>query len=208
MKRWKITGKRTPTATKEQAKLELHLILRWNTRPQAFTGTTKKMSRIHIKERHHVTLLWCSCCRTWSSGSLWVGSMGCHCPQGETEKQAGCFLETSPNYHGKACKARRDKHGAAVLWFWPPVLVSNHLLLIVGCSCKSLVDWLEYCSKPLPMACLSTHREQPLGTGSCSLCWRACSLKSFLAYFSIKSSGYHFFFSCALSICLQTVRFV
>lgn len=103
MKRWKITGKRTPTAIKKQAKLELHPILRWNTQPQAFTGTTKKVSRIHIKECHHVTLLWWSCCHTRSSGSLRVGSMGCHCPQGETEKQAGCFLETSPNYHAKAC---------------------------------------------------------------------------------------------------------
>lgn len=134
-----------------------------------------KISMTHRKEQQCVTAVMAG------SGSLGTflcpskGRIGYHSPQGEAKEQAGCFIWHPPDYW-----ARQDKcvSTPAAFWFWPPVPGSTHLLLIGGCGCKSLVHWLEPCSKPPPTAC--TCQEQPLGSGSCSQCLRACSQKSFL----------------------------
>lgn len=113
------------------------------------------------------------------------GQHGLSQPTGWSQGADWMFYLTFPQTATPDCWARQDKHGSAssAFWFWPPVPGSNHLLLIVGCGCKSLVDWLEHCSKPPPTVCPFACHEQPLGSGSCSQCLRARPQKSFLADF-------------------------
>lgn len=113
------------------------------------------------------------------------GQHGLSQPTGWSQGAGWMFYLTFSQTTTPGCWARQDKRGSAppAFWFWPPVPGPNHLLLIVGCGCKSLVHWLEHCSKPPPTVCLSACHKQPLGSGSCSQCLRARSQKSVLADF-------------------------
>lgn len=104
-------------------------------------------------------------------------------PTGCNQGISSMFYLTLPQTTTPGCWARQDKGGwtsQPAFWFWPPVPGSNHLLLIDWLWLQ-IFDWLEHCSKPPPRVCLFARHEQPLGSGSCSQCSRACSQKSFLA---------------------------
>lgn len=104
-------------------------------------------------------------------------------PTGCNQGISWMFYLTLPQTTTPGCWARQDKGGwtsQSAFWFWPPVPGSNHLLLIDWLWLQ-IFDWLEHRSKPPPTVCLFARHKQPLGSGSCSQCSRACSQKSFLA---------------------------
>lgn len=113
------------------------------------------------------------------------GQQGLSQPTGWNQGAGWMFYLTTPRTTTPGCWARQDKRGSTspAFWFWPPVPGSNHMLLRVACGCRSLLQWLEHCSKPPPTVCLVACHEQPLGSGSCSQSSRARSQKSFLADF-------------------------
>ena len=185
-------GEKDTNSNQETGKNKFNVILRQDRlRPQAFTGSTKTKCP-GSTERNNIVQ---HCCDdhvivhglvevVGKPSALLRGQRGLSLPA-ERNWGAGWMLHLrlpQTTTQGLLSKTRYvvqyQQH-----WFSPPVLSSNHLSLIVGCRCKSLVDWLEYCSKPLPMVCLFTRLEQPLGVGRCSWCLRPHSPKSFLAHF-------------------------
>lgn len=155
-----------------------------------------KISMTHRKEQQCVTAVMAG------SGSLGTflcpskGRIGYHSPQGEAKEQAGCFIWHPPDYW-----ARQDKcvSTPAAFWFWPPVPGSTHLLLIVGCGCKSLT-W----------ALLQTPTHSLYLSGAASWQWKLLSVlegmfSEILPAWFLPSSGHHFSFFCTLSDSLRCV---